>query len=160
MIKAQRNLFAALVMVAALLTTAQATANSRQLTLGSIDSAMSPAPRLVVMWSLDCPACFEELDLISQMLEQHPDMAISLISTDDDDQRMAEVAEVYQQPGLKNTSRWVYAPNQGQRLRYSIDPNWQGELPRSYYVDKNGKRHGHSGLLTKQQIAAALLASP
>ena len=153
-----RRLLAMTVVFTAALNTALAAPGSQLLTLDAIADAMSPAPRLVIMWSLDCPACFEELDLISQIVEQHPTVAISLIATDDDGERNQEIADVYQQPGLIKTSRWTYATNQGQRLRYNIDPNWQGELPRSYYVDKNGKRHGHSGLLTKAQITAVLLA--
>jgi len=130
-----------------------AMAATNELTLDNVEKVMSQGPRLVVMWSLECPACFDEIELISQMLREQPSLAISFISTDDDPSRIDEINEVYASPALSNTPRWVYAPRQGAQLRYKIDPSWQGELPRSYFIDQAGKRHGHSGLLTAKQLA-------
>ncbi|MGY8814879.1 MAG: hypothetical protein ACKVHQ_09190 [Gammaproteobacteria bacterium] len=36
-----------------------------------------------------------------------------------------------------------------ERLRYSIDPDWFGELPRNYFYDANSSRIGFSGKLTE-----------
>mgnify|MGYP001942629533 FL=1 len=126
--------------------------SASHLTIDSIEQVMSKGPQLVVMWSLECPACFDELDAIAQLLKIHPNLPITLISTDDDPSRSEEISEVYAEPAFGSISRWVYSPNQGQQLRYAIDSTWQGELPRSFYVDEKGKRHGHSGLLTQQQL--------
>lgn len=123
-----------------------------QLTTVNIEQVMGNGPRLVVMWSLECPACFEELDAIALLLKKYPQLPITLISTDDDPSRIEEIKEVYAEPMFGNTPRWVYSPNKGQQLRYAIDSSWQGELPRSFYVDKNNARHGHSGLLTQKQL--------
>ncbi len=134
-----------------------ATPKIGNLTLDKIDEAMSTGPRLVVMWSLDCPACFIELKIIEEMLVSYPALPISLIATDDDGERLTQISDIYQRPALANIPRWIFATNQQRSLRYHIDLTWQGELPRSYYIDKNGKRHGHSGLLSKQQIKKLLL---
>jgi len=124
----------------------------QHLALDDVESIMEKGPKLVIMWSLDCPACFEELETISLLLARQPNLPIVLISTDDDPSRTEEINQVYADRAFRKLPRWIYSPNQAQLLRYTIDPTWQGELPRSYYIDENGKRHGHSGLLTEQQL--------
>ena len=124
----------------------------QQLTIDNVDQVMKEGPHLVIMWSLECPACFDELDAITQLLIQNPNLPITLISTDDDPSRSQETHDVYANPAFSNISRWVYSPYQGQQLRYAIDSTWQGELPRSYYIDKNAQRFSYSGLLTEQQL--------
>jgi len=124
----------------------------QQLRVDDIASVMNHGPRLIIMWSLDCPACFEELDTIAKLLAKQPNLAISLVSTDDDPTRHEEINEVYNDPAFSSIPRWVYAPNQAKQLQHAIDSTWQGELPRSYYVDEKGKRHGHSGLLNEKQL--------
>ncbi|NRA54603.1 MAG: hypothetical protein HRU23_10695 [Gammaproteobacteria bacterium] len=109
-------------------------------------------PKLIVMWSLECPACFEELETLAQLLKRHPGLAITLISTDDDPTRNEEVNHVYSEPAFRTVPRWVYQENQAQHISYTIDPTWQGELPRSFYIDKTGKQFAHSGLLSQKQL--------
>jgi len=123
-----------------------------RLAVDDVESLMSKPSQLIVMWSLECPACFDELETIAQLLKQSPDLAITLISTDDDPSRINEVNEVYTQFAFRNITRLVYAANQSQKLRYTIDPTWQGELPRSFYIDANGKGHGYSGLLNEKKL--------
>ncbi len=122
------------------------------LTVDDVKTLMTTGPRLVVMWSLECPACFEELDSISALLQKYPSLPITLISTDDESSRREEVNEVYSETAFKNLPRWVYASGQKLPLRHAIDKTWHGELPRSFYIDKTGKKHGFSGLLTDKQL--------
>ena len=147
-----------LLAVSVLLSTTKAFATSitNQLTGDKVEQVMKKGPQLVIMWSLDCPACFYELDSIAQLLKQHPSLPITLISTDDDPSLSEEISEVYAEPAFNQISRLVYSPNQGQQLRYAIDSTWQGELPRSYYIDQNAKSIGHSGLLTPKQLKAII----
>ena len=147
-----------LLAVSVLLSTTKAFATSitNQLTVDKVEQVMKKGPQLVIMWSLDCPACFYELDAIAQLLKLDPSLPITLISTDDDPSRSEEISEVYAEPAFNQISRLVYSPNQGQQLRYAIDSTWQGELPRSYYIDQSAKSFGHSGLLTPKQLKAII----
>ena len=43
-----------------------------------------------------------------------------------------------------------------EKLRYVIDQDWYGELPRSYYYDADHQRSSHSGTLSQQQLSAWL----
>lgn len=148
------NFRSGLMLLLLLVSSSALAIKSKELTDQTINQAMVPSPRLVVMWSLECPACFDELDTITLLLKQHPKLPISLIATDQD--MAEEIAEVYQQPEFANLSLWHYGEQPSHYLNDQIDPQWQGELPRSYYVDSKGKRYGHSGLLSKQQILSLL----
>ena len=53
------------------------------------------------------------------------------------------------------TGRGFTDPNI-ERLRYTIDPDWFGALPRSYFYDERGNRKGVSGLLSKEKIYSGL----
>lgn len=125
----------------------------KDLTISDVKSLMTTGPRLIVMWSLECPACFDELDSISRLLKQHPRLPITLISTDDESSRRSEVNEVYFEAAFNNVPRWVYASGKKFKLQHAIDSEWQGELPRSFYIDKQGQQHGFSGLLTDKQLS-------
>lgn len=106
---------------------------------------------LVVLWSLDCPPCFTELAMFERLLKEHPELPVTFIATDDDSTRYGEVDAVYRRLG-DGVDTWVFAEGMAPVLRYAIDATWSGVLPRSYYVDQAGKRHGHSGVLNAAQV--------
>lgn len=100
---------------------------------------------LVTIWSLDCPPCMKELDLLGRMKEKYPGFKLVLINSDG--LGTAQEAEALLSSfGLALNDSWIFASDEVERLRYSIDPQWYGELPRSYIYDK-GERTGHSGLI-------------
>jgi iron complex outermembrane receptor protein len=39
-----------------------------------------------------------------------------------------------------------------ERLRFSIDPTWHGELPRSYFYAADDSFKAHSGILTEEKL--------
>ena len=47
----------------------------------------------------------------------------------------------------------MFADSFVERLRFSIDANWYGELPRSYFFDVNNKMRSHSGIVSKELLA-------
>ena len=103
---------------------------------------------LLGLWSVDCPPCLVELELMSSLLELNPDLHFVLISTDSIE--LQEEATVFLEDfDLVNRSSWMFADNFVEKLRYSIDPNWFGELPRSYYFDTEHNMRSHSGILTE-----------
>lgn len=111
-------------------------------------------PFLLVLWSLTCPPCHRELDLLAEMHRQHPELNLVLISTDGWEQA-DEVQTAVERHGLGEVESWLFA-GPTQRLRYEIDPAWYGVLPRSYLYDANHKRAAVTGGLEKEQILAWL----
>lgn len=111
-------------------------------------------PFLLVLWSLECPPCRREMELLAKMRRQHPEIDIVFISTDGSE-RADEVEAALEQHDLEEAKSWIFA-GPVQRLRYEIDPTWYGVLPRSYFYDENHERAAVSGALEEAQIQAWL----
>jgi len=103
---------------------------------------------LMVLWSVDCPPCIEELPTLSKFHQSHPATNIVMISTDSKNQAQ-EVKHLIKKHGLTNIQQWVFSDDSIQAIRFAIDPLWYGELPRSYFHNDKHKRRGESGRLDK-----------
>lgn len=111
---------------------------------------------LMVMWSLDCPPCIKELNMLGLLYKKNPNLNLVLVSTDSVS-RSSEISGFLKESGLSNLNSWIFSDESGQKLRYSIDPRWYGELPRSYFHNDEGKsRRSVSGLLETDEILAWL----
>lgn len=106
---------------------------------------------LVGLWSVDCPPCLVELDMMGAILEDNPDLPFVLISTDPIEDR-EWAYDFLQDFGLAERPSWMFADSFEERLRFSIDPNWYGELPRSYFFDADHQMHSHSGIMTRELL--------
>lgn len=106
---------------------------------------------LVGLWSVDCPPCLVELDMMGDLLKLNPDLPFVLISTDsiEDRESAFEFLEDFDLDGIES---FMFADNFEERLRYSIDPQWFGELPRSYFFDSQHHMQAHSGIMTRELL--------
>lgn len=114
---------------------------------------------LMVLWSLDCPACFKELKLIQAIQKATPDKPLNVvyINADDTTEITLERKQVLASYDMSFYKNLYFVDGQADKSRYQIDPLWYGELPRSYFVDEEGKFHGKSGLLDETLINEWLL---
>jgi thiol-disulfide isomerase/thioredoxin len=106
---------------------------------------------LLGLWSVDCPPCLVELNMMGELLELNPDLPFVLISTDSIDTK-EDAIEFLADFNLEQRESWMFADNFVERLRYTIDPNWYGELPRSYFFDKDHNMQSHSGIMTRELL--------
>lgn len=105
---------------------------------------------LVSLWSLNCPPCMKELEMLGRWRADNPDIPIVLIATDN----IAEadqVSEVLNRVNLDGADNWIFADTYVEKLRYAIDPKWRGELPRTYLITPGAVRVV-KGLLDKEQL--------
>lgn len=58
--------------------------------------------------------------------------------------------------GLEKANNYYVAAPFDERLRYEIDPKWQGETPTTIFVDKNGKTSRKTGLINFQQLSSLM----
>ncbi|MDO8343138.1 MAG: hypothetical protein Q7T48_08070, partial [Cellvibrio sp.] len=63
-----------------------------------------------------------------------------------------EIARTLQKYPLKKAESWVFADSFVERLRYEVDMQWYGELPRTYFYDAQGHALALSGKLDYAQI--------
>jgi thiol-disulfide isomerase/thioredoxin len=121
-----------------------------------IVSANADRPFIVSLWSVDCPPCIRELKLWSELQTRYPEMELVLISTDGVDARQT-INALLQKTGNLQRESWVFADEFEARLRFEIDPQWYGELPRTIFFGRDHRRHGVSGQLKREQIEQWLM---
>jgi thiol-disulfide isomerase/thioredoxin len=123
-----------------------------------IVSARAGKPFIISLWSLDCTYCHDDMVLFGKLSKRYPDRDLVLISTDTPEQ-IKEIARRLQKYPLKKAESWVFADSFVERLRYEVDTQWYGELPRTYFYDAQGHALGLSGKLDYTQIEQWILAS-
>lgn len=129
-------------------------ANIHPFDAGTFDSILQEyegRPFVLALWSVTCPPCMVELEMLGRLLESYPDLPLVLVSTDAMDRR-ADAEDFLLDYGLSDIRSWMFADAYTERLRHTIDPRWYGELPRSYHFDPAHRREAHSGILTQEQI--------
>jgi len=112
---------------------------------------------LMLLWSVDCPPCFKELAIIQKLQNQYDDLAVVIINTDADDEINKEREDVIEKFELGGFTNFHLVDGKGDQSRFVIDPNWYGELPRSYFIESNGKFHGKSGLVNESILTQWLV---
>lgn len=118
--------------------------------------AHSGRPFIVALWSVSCTHCGADLEIFDRLAKKYANFNLVLISTDSPDQE-ATIVRSLKRYNLGNTvanrqragkiESWVFADSYTERLRYEIDAQWYGELPRTYFFDAAGKAAGISGVL-------------
>lgn len=123
--------------------------------LSSIEQARHGEAFVMVLWSIECPPCLKELQLLSQLKTSGLQTRLILVSTDGEEYR-DQLKHLIQVEQLAGYEHWFFNDALPERLRYKIDPLWYGELPRAYFYDEHGARIPHSGLLTEEILQAWL----
>jgi len=124
--------------------------------LDDIVSARAEQDFLIVLWSIECPPCMQELALLQELKSQISGKKLVLISTDGPEYSES-IQDVLREFQLGSMDNWIFADALPERLRYKIDPSWYGELPRAYYYDDAHQRSAHSGMLTKAKLQQWLI---
>jgi thiol-disulfide isomerase/thioredoxin len=110
----------------------------------AIETAHAGRKFIVAIWSTDCPPCRRELSLLGTFSADHPNLPVVLIATDPPDN--AEVVRgVLASFELPRADFWLFGDAGAERLRYTIDSEWRGEMPRTYLYGADGGRLGISG---------------
>jgi len=108
-------------------------------------------PYIIAFWSVTCAYCMKELALFGELMEKYPNVKLITITTDaflEDD----TVEELMARKKLKGTETWVFADNYVERLYFDINPRWRGELPLTYFFDKNGEMLKHMGVVNEAEL--------
>ena len=103
-------------------------------------------PVLVLLWSVDCQHCKEGMARAATVRGEHPELNLVIVNVDAGEDA-AEVERILDALALSDADNWQFVEAPAARLRATIDPEWYGELPRSYLIDANGNVEGFSGRL-------------
>ncbi len=117
--------------------------------------AYTDKPLVLMIWSVNCTSCRKKMPVMSELRQRMPEVNLIMLATDD-----ASVSEqvdsILTEHKLKQTDNWIFADANPQKLRYEIDPKWYGEVPRTYFIDKNHQRIGISGSIPDEKIEAMI----
>ncbi len=119
--------------------------------MAQIRARFAGEPLIVSFWSIDCPPCYRELSMWRKLSERFPHMNLLLVSTDGR-QQAEEVMQVLREKGVDHLPSWQFAERHAQRLRYEIDRQWHGELPRTYFYSPTGESQAVSGLIEYGEV--------
>ena len=108
-------------------------------------------PFILIFWSLDCPSCYKELEMLSRFNNRHKKLDIILVSTDIE-ANLEELVTILTKYKLDNVESWVFRGSSDERLRFEIDAQWYGELPRSYLFKGKNKKQVISGVLSEEKL--------
>ncbi|MFK5914211.1 MAG: redoxin domain-containing protein [Woeseiaceae bacterium] len=108
-------------------------------------------PFVLVLWSLDCPSCYKELEMLGHLNSENTGRNIVLVSTDIEASQ-SELQAVLEKYKLENIESWVFSGDSDALLRFEIDRSWYGELPRSYFVKTQNNVNAVSGILSENKL--------
>jgi thiol-disulfide isomerase/thioredoxin len=95
-------------------------------------------PTLVHFWGVTCGPCKIELPELGAFMKQHPGVDVVTINADLVPNSDAAVLSMLQDAGLASAENWMFSDGFAERLRYEIDPAWQGDIPRTVLISCNG----------------------
>ncbi|MFW5444409.1 MAG: TlpA family protein disulfide reductase [Methylococcaceae bacterium] len=108
-------------------------------------------PHIVVFWSETCAFCMKELAIFGRLIPQFPQVKLITISTDpflDDN----TVQQILSSKKLEGTETWVFADDFAERLYFDVSPRWRGELPLTYFFDRNNTMLKHMGIVKEAEL--------
>lgn len=127
-------------------------------TTASMQKIVAPRqgkPFILGLWSLSCTHCREDLALISRLAARYPKADLVLIAADSMEESF-DAASTLDKLDLGRAERWIFADPFTERLRFSIDRTWRGELPRTYFYEANHRAKIVSGKLNEAETEAWL----
>jgi thiol-disulfide isomerase/thioredoxin len=112
---------------------------------------------LIILWSVECPPCMKELALVKKLQQEKENLAVVIINVDTGEEYEVKRQEIIAHFQLTQVTQLYFRDGFEAHSRYLIDPQWFGELPRSYFIDEAGVFHGKSGLVDKVILSKWLL---
>lgn len=121
-------------------------------TMATVRQAYSGKPFVVSFWSMHCEPCRAEMADWKTLRRRYPQIPVLLVAADS--LRERKVIEAFLKrydPGP--VERWAFADDFQERIRYSVDRSWRGELPRTYLFDAEHRSEAISGAIRLDAVA-------
>jgi hypothetical protein len=117
-------------------------------------------PTIIHFWGLTCGPCVVEMPKWGSLLAERPDMHLVLVAADPLPQSPEQVNGAVQRAKLERAESWSFADRFYERLRFEIDPAWNGELPRTLLIAADGTRTALPGVADLSTVRQWLDAQP
>ena len=117
-------------------------------------AAHKERPTIVHFWGVTCGPCKVELPRLGQFAKAHPGVDVVTISADLVPDRSGATRAMLAKSGLAAAENWIFGDGFIERLRFEIDPAWQGDIPRSLLISRDGAVTTIEGSAELQQLEA------
>jgi thiol-disulfide isomerase/thioredoxin len=94
---------------------------------------------IVHFWGVTCGPCKVELPLLGEFMKGHPAVDMVTISADLVPDLPDATRSMLEKFGLASAENWIFGDGFVERLRFEIDPAWQGDIPRTMLISKDGR---------------------
>jgi thiol-disulfide isomerase/thioredoxin len=121
-----------------------------------IRHAHAGRPTVVHFWGLTCGPCRVEMPQWGKLLRERSDLNLVVIDADLIPNQVEDASEMLARTGLAGAENWIFADPFTERLRFEIDPRWQGEIPRTMLIARDGKTTVIEGVADPAQVRAWL----
>jgi thiol-disulfide isomerase/thioredoxin len=95
-------------------------------------------PTIAHFWGVTCGPCRVEMPRWGELLRERPALHLVVIHADLVPNEPKAVAAMLAQTGLAGAENWMFADGFVERVRYEIDPQWHGEIPRTLLIARDG----------------------
>jgi thiol-disulfide isomerase/thioredoxin len=95
-------------------------------------------PTIVHFWGVTCGPCKAELPRLGEFMKEHPAVDMVTISADLVPDLPGATRSMLEKSGLSSAENWIFSDGFVERLRFEIDPGWQGDIPRTMLISREG----------------------
>jgi thiol-disulfide isomerase/thioredoxin len=95
-------------------------------------------PTIAHFWGVTCGPCKVELPLLGKFMKDHPAIDVVTISADLVPNQPGAAQSMLAKSGLSAAENWIFDDGFVERLRFEIDPRWQGDIPRTMLISREG----------------------
>jgi thiol-disulfide isomerase/thioredoxin len=95
-------------------------------------------PTLVHFWGVTCGPCKVELPQLGQFAKDHSGIDVVTISADLVPDLPDATRAMLEKANLQSAENWIFDDGFVERLRFEIDPTWQGDIPRTILISPDG----------------------
>ena len=103
-----------------------------------IREAHAGRPLVVHFWGLTCAPCLAELPGWGRLFAERPGADMVFVAADSRMQEPALVSSMLANAGLSGAENWMFVDRFVDRLQFEVDPEWEGELPITILVSRDG----------------------
>lgn len=118
----------------------------------SIIQSRANEPMIVHFWGLTCGPCRQEMAAWGKLLAQTPNLRLVTINADMVQDAPEAVSDFLEKSGLSQAENWIFDDGFAERLRYEVDPKWQGEIPVTLLIGSDGATQRIEGVAPMADI--------
>jgi len=123
---------------------------------GEILRAHAGQPTVVHVWGLTCGPCRVEMPQWGKLLSERSDLRLVTVHADLVPGDPVAVAAMLRRAGLAHAENWSFGDSFVERLRFEIDPQWQGQIPITFLIAPDGSTTPIEGMADPADIRAWL----